>query len=254
MKITLVIFFCIIILADGRTKRKFKKPKLQKLSGPNDFDLLIFTQHWPETVCFTWQETVSNHTCNLPRDEEWTIHGIWPTQNHKEGPSYCNKSMKFDSAKLTLIEDELELKWIDVENGTKPFSFWKHEWEKHGTCAMVLPEVSDEYKYFKKGLELLDQYDMKGVLAKANIFPGKQYMVQEILNGVNNILGKHCQVECVINPKTKERYLFEIRICFDKSFKLIDCDNIASYPTNCARKRKISYPGTVPSRISLIQF
>ncbi|XP_008551025.1 ribonuclease Oy [Microplitis demolitor] len=253
MKIIFVfIFLSILLITDGRILRRKIKPRLQKLIGSNDFDLLIFTQHWPETVCYTWKENSMNHTCNLPRDEEWTIHGIWPTQFHKEGPAYCNPSMHFDFQQLAPIQKDLETKWIDVENGTQPYSFWRHEWEKHGTCAVVIPEINNEIKYFKKGLELLDQYDMKHVLAKANIFPGQEYLVKDILNGVAKVLGKHCQVECVTNSKTKESYLFEIRICMDKQFNLVDCDNIAHYPTNCARKKKVIYPGAVPTLYSAI--
>lgn len=170
------------------------------MANTTDFDVLIFTQHWPQTVCYTWKETFLNHTCRLPVDDEWTIHGIWPTQMGKLGPEFCNKTLPFQATALQPIEDQLNIKWIDVENGTKPYSFWKHEWEKHGTCAAILNDVNTEIKYFTKGLELLNQYDMKHVLAKANIIPGQGYLVQTILDGVAKVLGKRCQVECVINP------------------------------------------------------
>lgn len=135
----------------------------------------------------------------MPNNEEWTIHGIWPTQNHHIGPQYCNKSLPFDSSSLLPIEDKLKIKWADVENGTKHYSFWKHEWLKHGTCGAVLVPINTEIKYFSKGLELLDQYDMKHVLAQASILPGKSYPVKQILDGVHKVLGKTCQVECVSN-------------------------------------------------------
>ena len=38
--------------------------------------------------------------------------------------------------------------------------FWRHEWEKHGTCASIKPEVSGIYKFFNKTLELNRKYDL----------------------------------------------------------------------------------------------
>ena len=36
----------------------------------------------------------------------------------------------------------------------------KHEWEKHGTCAMVLPALGNELRYFKEGLNLRATFDL----------------------------------------------------------------------------------------------
>jgi len=36
----------------------------------------------------------------------------------------------------------------------------EHEWSKHGTCAMTLDSLSTELKYFSKGLELAQTYDL----------------------------------------------------------------------------------------------
>lgn len=47
-------------------------------NDPNSWDLLIFTQTWPNTLCYTWQGHNASHTCNLPSTKNlWTIHGIW---------------------------------------------------------------------------------------------------------------------------------------------------------------------------------
>lgn len=58
---------------------------------------------------------------------------------------------------------------------------------------------------------------------------------------------------CPILQETKDSYLFEVRICFDKKLNLVDCDGIPGYPTNCGLKKEIIYPGTVPSAYSVIQ-
>ncbi|XP_066598184.1 ribonuclease Oy [Prorops nasuta] len=225
----------------------------KRLTNSTDFDVFVFTQHWPPTVCYLWREKVSNHSCSLSTSEEWTIHGLWPTQNHKVGPQFCDKSLPFDVNALNEIRSELELKWTDVENRKPRSSFWRHEWEKHGTCAAALESLNTELKYFKKGLELLDTYDMKHVLAKASIVPGQNYTIQSLLEGVQKILGKKPEILCVVSKDKKISYIFEIRICLDKKFQLVDCDNITQFPTNCKLSTSLLYPTNTPEDYQVIQ-
>lgn len=131
--------------------------------------------------------------------DEWSIHGLWPTKNKTLGPFYCNNSLHFDMSALEKLRNELEIKWIDVHKGCKPHEFWRHEWEKHGTCSVDLVPTNTEAKYFKKGLDLYDSYDMKHVLAKANILPNQTYLLQDYLNGVKKVLGINAYVECLKN-------------------------------------------------------
>ncbi|CAL7934663.1 unnamed protein product [Xylocopa violacea] len=218
----------------------------------NDFDVLIFTQHWPQTVCFVWKEGSTLHNCSFPEEhDEWTIHGIWPSQYHKMGPQFCNKSMPFNPAALQPIEQELEEKWIDIECGKTSTSLWRHEWEKHGTCAAVLEPLNSEIKFFRTGLDLLNRYDMKDVLAKANITPGQTYSMTTIFDAINHVLGKRGVLICRKNKNTGESYIFEIRICFEKNMELTNCDGVYGYPTNC--DSSVIYPGEVPQRYNVIQ-
>ncbi|KAG7213324.1 hypothetical protein KM043_002622 [Ampulex compressa] len=243
-----LLLMALLIVADGRRRRKWRdEPK------SDHFDVLIFTQRWPQTVCFVWKENSETHICTLPKGDEWTIHGIWPSQYHKMGPQFCNSSLPFNRTVLRPIEADLREKWVDVQNGKEPYSFWQHEWEKHGTCAAVLKSLDSEIKYFRKGLNLLDIYNMRDVLAKVNIVPGKGYYVDDILRGVTKILGKRCEVMCVKNPKTEVSYVFEIRICFDKMLRLIDCDNVYGFPSNCDPHEMVIYPGSVPHDYRVIQ-
>jgi len=39
------------------------------------------------------------------------------------------------------------------------FLWRKHEWEKHGTCAMMLPSLNSELKYFSAGLSLSAEFN-----------------------------------------------------------------------------------------------
>lgn len=150
------------------------------------------------TACFVWKKGSDKHSCSLPKREQWTIHGIWPTKLHTLGPQYCNR-LPFNPKTLAPIESELKESWTDIHNGSKPYSFWKHEWDKHGTCAIGIESLNNEFNYFKTALKLLDNYNMIDVLAKANILPGKKYMVQDIFAGIQKILNKSSQIMCTVN-------------------------------------------------------
>uniref|UniRef100_A0A1B6I0C2 Uncharacterized protein n=1 Tax=Homalodisca liturata TaxID=320908 RepID=A0A1B6I0C2_9HEMI len=225
----------------------------------HEWDVLIFTQHWPNTVCMTWEEkNPSNNSCRLPKEKDiWTIHGIWPTKLGTIGPLYCNSSYHFNATQLASIESNLTEYWIDVEVPQPANSFWKHEWLKHGTCCSALPNMSTELKYFKAGLEWLDKYNMKNVLDKAGLYPDTNTSTDltTIWLGIKTGLGVNPSIHCIHDKKTGQYYLQEIRICFDKSLQLTDCDGIRSRRMfrwqplgNCPNEKPIFYPSTIPPR------
>ncbi|PSN51011.1 hypothetical protein C0J52_07447 [Blattella germanica] len=218
----------------------------------HDWDILIFTQHWPLTVCLQWKEQLPQHSCLLPRKNAWTVHGIWPTKLGTKGPLFCNNSLHFNETQLVPIEVELEQYWADVHNSSGTiYQLWKHEWKKHGTCAVSLPALDSESKYFGQGLKWIKDYDMDGILSKSGIQPNANYTPQEVWSAVQKTLGKDPAVQCIVDPKTKVSYLFEIRICFDKNLTLVDCDGIREHEeapgmkTNCPN-RNLTYPAFLP--------
>ncbi|XP_020708942.2 ribonuclease Oy [Athalia rosae] len=223
-----------------------------KVYDDNHFDSLILSQNWPATACMKWKQKAPSNQCFVLRHQEWTIHGLWPIRNHRMGPAFCNKTQHFNESALLSIQNRMEKKWTSIKKGTPHYFFWKHEWERHGTCASVLPELDSQLKYFKKALELQREYDMNRVLVECNIFPGLEYEIQEILDCVNRILGHTAKVDCVVNPKTHESCLSEMKICFDRSLKLTDCNEILAYPTNCQRDKLVTYPDVIPLEYNVI--
>lgn len=81
-------------------------------------------------------------------EEGWSIHGLWPQNADNSYPSYC-RIVTFDIILLQSIIDELNKYWCS--NMEKNEDFWKHEWEKHGSCMF---NQCDEYHYFKRALLL----------------------------------------------------------------------------------------------------
>ncbi|XP_059613149.1 ribonuclease Oy [Phlebotomus argentipes] len=228
-------------------------------SDEHPWDVLIFTQQWPQTVCHQWKSFDKRHKCLLPSARNlWTIHGVWPTKYGQKGPAYCNSSLVFNSTEIASIENQLEIFWTNVELKTDHYDFWRHEWEKHGTCASVLPELSNEVRYFSQGLNWLHHYSMSSILAEAKIQPDSSPSVDEIHSAVLSQLKHNPVIHCSYDSSRGENFLEEIRICFSKTLELIDCDGVVelNYPiqehsegkiiSNCDPTKKILYPSIVP--------
>lgn len=84
----------------------------------------------------------------LKEDDKWSIHGLWPQYSTNTYPTYC-KPVKFDILKLDPIIEKLRDNWYSDQE--KDELFWKHEWEKHGSCMF---NNCDEFAYFSTALKL----------------------------------------------------------------------------------------------------
>ncbi|KAK6020694.1 hypothetical protein OSTOST_13649, partial [Ostertagia ostertagi] len=89
-------------------------------------------------------------SCEIPTDTpEWSIHGLWPNFRNGSYPQFCDGSpRKFDSKLIESIEQTLLKMWPNLYPAKTAHSFWKHEWEKHGTCAQNHHNLSSELLYF----------------------------------------------------------------------------------------------------------
>jgi len=233
---------------------------LEETSSPanhhhnHHFDFLMFTQIWPITSCLTWEDRRSENTCSIDDSARlWTIHGIWPTSNHKIGPLFCNRTDKFDPEKIRPLLPELRSKWTDVRVGGDEFNFWKHEWEKHGTCAEQLPSMANEYLYFTKALELHKKYNVTALLGD-KVTPGSEYgpanVVVELAKALHQLDGGGEDILPAVNCAHDKNFdaplFYEIYICLDKEFNRIGCENTkgGTYGS-CGKSRPFLYPDTI---------
>lgn len=103
----------------------------------------------------------------------YSIHGLWPDYGNGTYPTFC-KNIKFDIEKLKSIDKELLNYWELPEDHDKlEESFWKHEWDKHGTCMY---EEIDELTYFKTALNLYHEVMNKRINIE-DYKQGKNYMI-----------------------------------------------------------------------------
>ncbi|XP_069969935.1 uncharacterized protein RNaseX25 isoform X2 [Penaeus vannamei] len=174
-----------------------------------------------------------------------------PTKLGTIGPNYCNKSWDFQESEILNIEPYLIKYWGNIFGEDSRTSLWSHEWKKHGTCAAQLPSLNSEKKYFEKGLEWVTQYDYVAVLGQHKIYPDdvQTYTREAIFAAVKDMFGVDPSIDCIYNKKTKQHELSQIKLCFDRSLHLVDCDGIiggneAKVLGNCPHKG-ITYPASV---------
>lgn len=128
------------------------------------------------------------------------------------GPAFCNKTLKFNNESIYGINDDLKVYWPDIELGNttqeinssstithKKESIWHHEWDKHGTCAVNLPALNTEFKYFFQGIEWSKKYNMKDVLEKANIKVNNTLNVTDYWKSLKSVLKTNVWIQCDTN-------------------------------------------------------
>ncbi|CAH1957893.1 unnamed protein product [Acanthoscelides obtectus] len=188
-----------------------------------------------------------------PAMATWNVHGIWPTKTGMEGPFCCPSAIHFDPTQLQPFLTDLNNNWTNIEGGTKEYSFWRHEWEKHGTCASVSPFLNSIQNYFRQGLEWNKQYKLSNILEQSKIVAGTSgYSPGQIFDAVKSVIKVKPTIQCEVDHKTKESMISEIRICFNKSLEPIDCDHSDSVTsgaaiTNCDLNKPVMYFSEMPS-------
>jgi ribonuclease I len=88
-------------------------------------------------------------------NEKYSIHGLWPQYTKNSYPTYCT-DVAFDITKIKELLPDLNKNWYSNSNSNsneeiKNEDFWKHEYEKHGSCVFT---PMTEKEYFSKTLDL----------------------------------------------------------------------------------------------------
>lgn len=170
--------------------------------------------------------------------------------------------MPFDPNQIEKLLPKLNQFWTNIEKETPEDSLWKHEWEKHGTCAAVLAPFHSEDYYFGQGIAWFQTYAMGKLLSRSGIIPNGVVFVEQIHTAIYEALGKNPVIECYRDAHEKKQMLTEIRICFEKDLAIRDCDGAvgltgieyATYRsvgqstviTNCDPAKEVEYPSVVP--------
>lgn len=88
---------------------------------------------------------------------EHHIHGLWPEFDSRHWPAFCHKEpFSLEGLNMTLMND----RWSTCSNEGN-YHFWKHEWDKHGTCTPF-----NRTEYFNTVLQLDNWLLRNGILEK----------------------------------------------------------------------------------------
>ncbi|CAF1142219.1 unnamed protein product, partial [Didymodactylos carnosus] len=96
-------------------------------------------------------------------------------------------------------------------------TFWKHEWEKHGSC--ISPD--NILKYFQLCLHINNQLPILNALKQNNIYPSstKYYSLNKTFDAIHSFFGNGVNPIILCNYP----YLKEFRYCLDDKFQIISC-------------------------------
>ncbi|XP_065661779.1 ribonuclease Oy [Hydra vulgaris] len=201
----------------------------QESSNPDkvnaiEWDYFMLVTEWPQSSCEYVNATHQHHTCIIPDAVNgWTIHGLWPSVEKGEQPFFC-EPWKFDEDKVKDLEGNLELYWPNIFVETTPQSFWKHEYEKHGTCASSVKGFETEHDYFQKALELREKFDIMRVLSESKIVPStdSSYQFSDIEEALKSGYSAKVCFECS-GIKHSKQVLSAGYVCLNKQLEQIDC-------------------------------
>jgi len=219
-------------------------------------DFYYFVQQWPATYCH-WAGSRSDYCCSPQKGNavpEFSIHGLWPTNYQGRSPQNCcygNKNsvycrQQFNPKKVPGLEDKLNWYWASIRyTGSQcltkaNFEFWRHEWEKHGTCSRLYWK-----QYFQNTISLRKREDINllEALKTAGIKPnGNDYKLTDIEDAIQQSTGKHPRIRCNKNREGKSQ-LFEVFVCVElHAYKLMDCPPSQIYPLNHCDPNRVVFP------------
>lgn len=115
-----------------------------------------------------------------------------------------------------VLESAQQVLGVGDGGGSPNYQFWRHEWEKHGTCCLDVFE--DEYHYFLTVLKLQDDNNLDTILSDAGIVPSaKPYRTSDIVRAIRKGTGYMPNISC------RDDDIMEVRLCVDKQLRLMDC-------------------------------
>ena len=181
------------------------------------FDHFVFTQTWAPQFCKEiGSECKFSHIPPI-----WTIHGLWPNEGSSiKFPSFC-VGEEFNLNLLSGLRIPMDAYWFSYLQSWNNSDFWKHEWRKHGTCAVAGESelFPNQESYFSLTIQdIYPKYNISSILEDSDIVPGGRYSTERILAAFNSVLDGHtpglmCTHDCIS----------AVRICLDRDINPISC-------------------------------
>lgn len=172
-------------------------------------------QTWPRALC-----EYTPTRCSGTNISRWTIHGFWPYDQYGTSLHNCRAGTPFNPSLVSSFRAQLVYAWPNFGNGPAD-STWRYQWNKHGRCSVGR---LTQTRYFRKALDLYNSLDVGGTLAFNRINPDGLYYNVGLIRGVLAAkFGAQPTVHCVPNAAKTETLLYEIYVCIDTSFNIVNC-------------------------------
>uniref|UniRef100_F6XNT7 Ribonuclease T2 n=1 Tax=Equus caballus TaxID=9796 RepID=F6XNT7_HORSE len=125
----------------------------------------------------------------------------------------------------TTVCKEIENACSDPPDYWTIHGLWKHEWEKHGTCAAQLDVLNSQKKYFGKSLDLYKELSLNSMLQKLGIKPSiNYYQISDIKDALASVYGVIPKVQCLPPRQGEEvQTIGQIELCLTKDLQLRNC-------------------------------
>lgn len=220
------------------------------------FGFFLMSQVWPPSECK--REPDHNNCAALDTVDRWIIHGLWPDYvTPGKYPSFCTSSA-YSADAIESINPQLNQKWPNLifvpqserasRNGAiTDVMLWRHEWEKHGTCAVLCDDaITSQKVYFERLLELFNRFDIGEMLESAEIVPDNSRTISEyeIIDAIKPHTGTIPDIACYVDKESNMSYLLEIRICVAPGGQdVIDCPATGIEEFACPAR--FVYPATL---------
>lgn len=131
----------------------------------------------------------------------------------------------------------LESEWPSLSNAGDS-SFWEHEWDKHGTCALAFTDfgLDSQLEYFETVLELHQENSLYNAFKADGITPGGSYSVSRLQDALVKSLGGAAFLHCQGN-----NVLIEVYVCYNERLERTAC----SKQGTCKTTMDVQYLPTI---------
>lgn len=205
------LMLAIALIASASIETEARGYQSDTCSLDKSMDYLKLAIQWQPGFC-------QNSYCRR-NEQKFSIHGLWPGRNYNKFlPNSCCTQHEFDAVLLGPLRNRLNEAWPSLKKSE--VDFWKHEFDKHGSCTIDLAGFGSLPSYFEKTLDLYDKLNLNQLLRQNNIPMGQSISRQKLIETMTaNHSGRKPDVDC------RSGYLREIRFCYtqDGQNLPIDC-------------------------------
>jgi len=126
-------------------------------------------------------------------------------------------SIAFPRNEISDLKAQLDVQWPSFTGPNT--DFYKHEWEKHGTCS--LNAMPNEHAYFTQALSFNQRWNLYGSLVSAGFSPSTTatYSINDMTATLSRTVGAKVGIQCT--SVSSKLYVMAVHICFNS--KLAVC-------------------------------